>query len=271
MMKRMLGCAMAVFLAGVSAALDQAQFDADVHYITNKLLNGHVRHVRTIVYPALDGFQKRRGLSDEDFTRELLFIASAKRLDGSEAERERGWKLLAWEQTMCYLRMRNIPLKQSIDFYESILQNGIGDEMFDTVYNYAGLVGYTPEYFKKIDAFLADKERRKDPARNSLLYAVKCNFGNCLFEDPIHPSSVVSNRIVEYMERSVRKDSVRAGYFLETLCEAKPEFKDSDEWFERVRAIIADETLTEYLRKPYRDQLREAEKRRKEKERGAGK
>ena len=270
-MRRLLACMVCAIVSDFSFALDQARFDADVCVITNEILNGWNRHVRDTVYPMLDGFQQYRNLSDEDFTRELLFIASAKRLDGSEAERERGWKLLAWEQTMCYLRMRNIPLKQSIDFYESILQNGIGDEMFDTVYNYAGLVGYTPEYFEKIDSFLADKEKRKDPARNSLLYAVKCNFGNCLFEDPIHPSSVVSNRIVEYMERSVRKDSVRAGYFLETLCEAKPEFKDSDEWFERVRAIIADETLTEYLRKPYRDQLREAEKRRKEKERGGGK
>ena len=271
MMKRMLGCAMAVFLAGVCTALDQAQFDADVCYMTNKILNGHVRHARNIVYPSLDGFQKWRGLSDEDFTRELLFIASAGRLNGSETGREWSRKTSAWRQTMVYLHMRNIPLKESIDFYESILREGIGDEMYHAVYNYAGLVGYTPQYFEKIDSFLEDKERRKDPTRNSLLFAVKCNFGNCLFWDPARPSNVVSNRIVEYMEKRVRKDSVDACYFLDTLCKAKPEFKDSEEWFERVRAILADESLNEYQHKPYRDQLREAEKRRKEKEGGGGK
>ena len=266
MMKRVLVCFACVILAGVCTALDQAQFDADVCYMTNKILTGTIRHVRHTVYPWLSAYQKRRGLSDEDFTRELLFIASIKRLDGSEEEREKRRKLLSWEQTMCYLRMRNIPLKQSIDFYESILWNATEDEIFDTVYNYAGLVGYTPQYFEKIDAFLEDKERKKDPARNSLLFAVKCNFGNCLFWDPVRPSNVVSNRIVEYMEKRVRKDSVDACYFLDTLCKAKPEFKESEEWFERVRAILADESLNEYQHKPYRDQLQEAEKRREEKE-----
>ena len=262
MMKRVLVCLACVVWAGVCTALDQAQFDADVCYMTNKILNGHVRHARDIVYPSLDGFQKWRGLSDEDFTRELLFIASINRVNCNEDEREKHRKNSAWWQTMTYLNIRNVPLKESIDFYEEILRNGKDDEMFRTVYNYAGLVGYTPQYFEKIDSFLEDKERRKDPTRNSLLFAVKCNFGNCLFWDPARPSIVVSNRIVEYMEKRVRKDSVDACYFLDTLCKAKPEFKESDEWFERVRAILADESLDEYQHKPYRDQLREAEKRR---------
>ena len=270
-MRRLLACMVCAIVSDFSFALDQARFDADVCVITNEILNGWNRHVRDTVYPMLDGFQQYRNLSDEDFTRELLFIASIKRLNGSETEEERSWKTSAWRQTMVYLHMRNVPLKESVDFYESILQKGIGDEMYHAVYNYAGLVGYTPEYFEKIDSFLADKEKRKDPARNSLLYAVKCNFGNCLFWDPVRPSNVVSNRILEYMERSVRRDTASACYFLDALCRAKPEFKDSDEWFERARSVVADESLSEYLRKPYRDQLREAEKRRKEKERGAGK
>ncbi|MBQ7188076.1 MAG: hypothetical protein IJR99_01530 [Kiritimatiellae bacterium] len=261
-MRKLLFCVVFVVTSNVCMALDQTQFITDVCVITNEILNGWNRHVRDTVYPRLDGFQQYRNLSDEDFTRELLFIASIKRLDGSENEQERIWKKYAWRQTMVYLHMRNIPLKESIDFYESILREGIGDEMYHAVYNYAGLVGYTPQYFEKIDAFLEDKERRKDPARNSLLFAVKCNFGNCLFWDPARPSNVVSNRIVEYMEKRVRKDSVDACYFLDTLCKAKPEFKESEEWFERVRAILADESLNEYQHKPYRDQLQEAEKRR---------
>ena len=167
---------------------------------------------------------------------------------------------------MLYLGMRNVQLKESADFYEEVLRNGIEDEMAEALHNYIGQMGYTPEYFEKIDIILADKERRKDSTHNTLLYSMKCDFYHKIFWSRPPISNVVSNRIVEYMEKSVRKDSVRAGYFLETLCKAKPEFKDSDEWFERVCAIIADETLTEYLRKPYRDQLREAETRRQEKE-----
>ena len=116
MKKNVLVCFACVILAGVCTALDQAQFDADVCYMTNKILNGHVRHTRNIVYPSLDGFQKRRGLSDEDFTRELLFIASINRLDGNEDERERGRKKSAWRHTIGYLERRSIPMKEAIDF-----------------------------------------------------------------------------------------------------------------------------------------------------------
>ena len=262
MKKRVLVCLTYVGLAGVCTALDQAQFDADVCYMTNKILNGHVRHARRIVYPGLDGFQKWRGLSDEDFTRELLFIASAWRLNGSENERERYWKSLAWEQTMSYLRRRNVPLQQSFDFYTSILLHGQTNEISSAFSNYLKLHGYTAECFKKLDTILTDKENRKDPTRNVLLYSMKCNFYHTIFWSRPPISNVESNRIVEYMEKRVRKDSVDACYFLDTLCKAKPEFKESEEWFERVRAILADESLNEYQHKPYRDQLQEAEKRR---------
>ena len=251
-----------ILAMNVCAELDKAQFDEDVCFLTNKILNGWARHPRDTVYPRLTGFQKYRHLSDEDFTRELLFVASIKRLDGNETERERSCKKYAWRQTMLYLGMRNVSLKESIDFYEDVLQNGTVEEMFETVYNYAGLVGYTPEYFEKIDSFLAEK-KKDAPARKSLLYAVKCNFGNCLFWDPARPSNVVSNRIVAYIEKSVRRDSASACYFLELLCRVKPEFKGSDEWVNHVRLILADKSLNENLRKPYRDQLAAEEKRRK--------
>jgi len=265
-MRRLLACMVCAIVSDFSFALDQARFDADVCVITNEILNGWNRHVRDTVYSMLDGFQQYRNLSDEDFTRELLFIASVGRRNGSETEREWSRKTSVWRQTMLYLGKRNVPLKESVDFYEEVLRNGIEDEMAEALHNYIGQMGYTPEYFEKIDIILADKERRKDSTHNTLLYSMKCDFYHKIFWSRPPISNVVSNRIVEYMEKSVRKDSVRAGYFLETLCKAKPEFKDSDEWFERVCAIIADETLTEYLRKPYRDQLREAEKRRQEKE-----
>ena len=252
-----------ILAMNVCAELDKAQFDEDVCFLTNKILNGWARHPRDIVYPRLTGFQKYRHLSDEDFTRELLCVVSLNRMDGSENGREKSRKVSAWRQTMLYLGMRNVPLKESIDFYEDVLQNGTVEEMFETVYNYAGLVGYTPEYFEKIDSFLAEK-KKDAPARKSLLYAVKCNFGNCLFWDSARPSNVVSNRIVAYIEKSVRRDSASACYFLELLCRVKPEFKGSDEWVNHVRLILADKSLHENLRKPYRDQLVAEEKRRKE-------
>jgi len=260
-------CFMGVFCivaATACAELDKAQFDEDVCFLTNKILNGWARHVRDTVYPRLNGFQKERNLPDEDFMRELLVVVTLNRPNGKEAgEREQIRRKNAWLQAMGYLGIRNIPTKDTIDFYEDVLQNGRVEEMFETVYNYAGLVGYTPEYFEKIDTFLAEK-KKDAPARKSLLYAVKCNFGNCLFWDPARPSNVVSNRIVAYIEKSVRRDSASACYFLELLCRVKPEFKGSDEWVNHVRLILADKSLHENLRKPYRDQLVAEEKRRKE-------
>ena len=265
MMKQWFMGVFCIVAATACAELDKAQFDEDVCFLTNKILNGWARHVRDTVYPRLNGFQKERNLPDEDFMRELLVVVTLNRPNGKEAgEREQIRRKNAWLQAMGYLGIRNIPTKDTIDFYEDVLQNGTGEEMFKTVYNYAGLLGYTPEYFEKIDTFLAEKKKKDDPARKSLLYAVKCNFGNCLFWDPARPSNVVSNRIVAYIEKSVRRDSASACYFLELLCRVKPEFKGSDEWVNHVRLILADKSLHENLRKPYRDQLVAEEKRRKE-------
>ena len=253
-----------IVAATACAELDKAQFDEDVCFLTNKILNGWARHPRDTVYPRLTGFQKYRHLSDEDFTRELLCVVSLNRMDGSENGREKSRKVSAWRQTMLYLGMRNVPLKEAIAFYEELLLNGRSDDEISFAFsNYLKQRDYTIECFEKLDDILMDKRRRNDSTYYSLLWSMKCRFYHKLFWDPVRPSNVVSNRIVAYIEKSVRRDSTSACYFLDTLCRVKPEFKGSDEWVNHVRLILADESLHENLRKPYRDQLAAEEKRRK--------
>lgn len=261
-MRKVIGI-VCVFTACMSSALTQVQFDEAVNYITNHILIIGIRHGWE-VRDGLAGFQKRKGIPDEEYAEILVGILESLHQDeitrGMNSRSEK--KQLTWELGVRYLGRMQTITPAATNFLLRTVRNEYPHEVKRAVDAYLQLMKFSPESLEEMDRLMEEAKSRPVDVQNWLIWAMSIPFHQELRYGESSPA--VKKRIMSYLEERVDKNGLTAYYFLEPLCKAKPEFEFTPKWERCARMVVNTPALRESQREIYAAKLTELEKRRKE-------
>ena len=261
-MRKVIGI-VCVFTACMSSALTQVQFDEAVNYITNHILIIGIRHGWE-VRDGLAGFQKRKGIPDEEYAEILVGILESLHQDeitrGMNSRSEK--KQLTWELGVRYLGRMQTITPAATNFLLRTVRNEYPHEVKRAVDAYLQLMKFSPESLEEMDRLTAEAKSRPVDTQKRLLWAIGMSFLQVILSERSSPA--VKKRITSYLDERIENNSLTAYCFMHMLCEAKPEFEFTPKWERCVRMIVDAPDRGECLREIYAAKLTELEKRRKE-------
>ena len=256
-----------------SSALTQVQFDEAVCFVTNRILFPGVAD-GSIVYNRLNGFQKWKGIPDEEYAEILVDVLESLHQDvltgrevpGVRSRSEK--KQFTWELGVRYLGRMQTITPAATNFLLRTVRNEYPHEIERAVDAYLQLMKFSPESLEEMDRLMEEAKSRPVDVQNWLIWAMSIPFHQELRYGESSPA--VKKRIMSYLEERVDKNGLTAYYFLEPLCKAKPEFEFTPKWERCARMVVNTPALRESQRKIYAAKLTELEKRRKEEKKKDG-
>ena len=256
-----------VFLGCTASALTQAQFDEAVCFVTNRILFPGVAD-GSIVYNRLNGFQKWKGIPDEEYAEILVDVLESlhqdvltgREIPGVRSRSEK--KQFTWELGVRYLGRMQTITPAATNFLLRTVRNEYPHEIERAVDAYLQLMKFSPESLEEMDRLTAEVKSRPVDTQKRLLWAIGMSFLQMILSERSSPA--VKKRITSYLDERIENNSLTAYCFMHMLCEAKPEFEFTPKWERCVRMIVDAPDRGECLREIYAAKLTELEKRRKE-------
>ena len=264
-MRKVIGI-VCVFLGCTASALTQAQFDEAANYITNHILIIGIRH-GGMKLDALAGFQKWKGIPDEEYAEILVDILESLHQDvltgrevpGVRSKSEK--RQFTWEIGVRYLGRMQTITPAATNFLLRTVRNEYPHEVKRAVDAYLQLMKFSPESLEEMDRLTEEVKSRPVDTQKRLLWAIGMSFLQVILSERSSPA--VKKRITSYLDERIENNSLTAYCFMHMLCEAKPEFEFTPKWERCVRMIVDAPDRGECLREIYAAKLTELEKRRK--------